>query len=1135
MLRFGAFLALLLSLACTVNAAPTYGGDATLSAATTGASISSALTLGASGSGSVLIVIINAQTNFSAPTITYNGVAMTSMGAVVQYSGTTTVYRQVYYAKNPASGQTLAIASGAPTSLNNGGATAWEYMWFTYSGVDSTAPIGTTDIGSGHVSTSGSGSPVNLAFNFTPSTSTSTIVHMGMVQGNTCANTYSSTGATTRRSFQNQSMGSAATGWAFSDYAPGSASLYSLSQNWTPGSCGESFYGWGIELLAPAATSTPTPTLTPTPTQTPLSMVGVGCASGLTVNGNPNEAAWGTVSWNSLGQCWMTCAGTDTAQFKLLYDSSNLYIAVDVTDPSLRSDSGTTNWQDDSVEIYIGKSGSGNSYAGSAWQYTAKYDGTNLSLGAGTGNTTGITVVEAAKAGGYTQEWSIPWSKFGISPANGGVYGFDIGVNYDDDGGSTREFQRGWQGANTAWSDPAQFGTMRLSACLTPSPTPTPMSCGTPTCSGSWTVIGSGSTIPGGVHLTDASAWQATAMWSNFKLDLSQSWTASYDLYFGNNDAGADGIAFVMHNDPRGLAAIGDNGAGMSYASTGGPNGAISPSVDVEFDTYSNTAGPNMNDPAYDHAAIHLNGNANEASAVAGPVAAVAGPGNIEDGNWHRVVITWNKAANTLSVGFDGASILTYTNDIINNVFGGSTCVFWGFTSGTGDAYNVQEAKEVSCYSPTFTPSQTPTISPTFTRSMTASITPTFSVSPTPTTAPPAGCGGPTFQSASTLDFGGTYGGALTAGGHTNSNGCYNASNSYTVTGAGGSNRLLVVRIENQNNVTPTLVWYAGTTLTALRSDTHYGGGKMLTYYMTAPATGSNSLVVNYASGGCNHNVAAEFYSDVSQSSPIGANAFYSGTATFAMNTTITASSGSSILSDFITSQQIFTGNGGAGVVTALGAGQASLNLGAACCEEIYGDYRASGGTGLQTMNYTMQQTGKSYSSQLIEIMPFVCTPTVTPSATPTSTLTATPSASPTRTITPSASPTFTLTITPSPSPTFTATPTRTLTNTPSPTPSASPTPVFTPTKTPLMPLTKTANVASATIGDTITFCIAWTNDSSATQTVHFWDTVSPYLTYVGCSNACTKTGNTVAWGVSAPSGASGQSCFWGTVSGYPP
>jgi uncharacterized repeat protein (TIGR01451 family) len=121
---------------------------------------------------------------------------------------------------------------------------------------------------------------------------------------------------------------------------------------------------------------------------------------------------------------------------------------------------------------------------------------------------------------------------------------------------------------------------------------------------------------------------------------------------------------------------------------------------------------------------------------------------------------------------------------------------------------------------------------------------------------------------------------------------------------------------------------------------------------------------------------------------------------------------------------------------------------------------------------------------------------------------------------------TFTITLTPTP--TFTVTPSRTRTITPTPTPT------FTPTPTPRFQLTKTSNVITATIGDTVTFCLYWQNDSSSTVTMRLWDTISTFLTYGGCSNACSQSGSLVSWSFSANANTSGNVCFWGTVNGYP-
>ena len=100
--------------------------------------------------------------------------------------------------------------------------------------------------------------------------------------------------------------------------------------------------------------------------------------------------------------------------------------------------------------------------------------------------------------------------------------------------------------------------------------------------------------------------------------------------------------------------------------------------------------------------------------------------------------------------------------------------------------------------------------------------------------------------------------------------------------------------------------------------------------------------------------------------------------------------------------------------------------------------------------------------------------------------------------------------------------------------PSATPTPSPSLTPTPRMPLVKTVNVSQATLGDTLTFCIQWTNDSSATQTLNIWDSLSAALGYLGCSDACSASGQLLRWTFSAPAGAAGQVCAWAVITGYP-
>ena len=79
---------------------------------------------------------------------------------------------------------------------------------------------------------------------------------------------------------------------------------------------------------------------------------------------------------------------------------------------------------------------------------------------------------------------------------------------------------------------------------------------------------------------------------SNERIDLRSDFDLSFDLYLGNKDAaGADGMAFVFHNDPFGADATG-NGGGFLGAS------GIRNGLAIEFDAYQNAA---FGDIADDH------------------------------------------------------------------------------------------------------------------------------------------------------------------------------------------------------------------------------------------------------------------------------------------------------------------------------------------------------------------------------------------------------------------------------------------------------------------------------------------------------------------------------------------------------
>ena len=70
---------------------------------------------------------------------------------------------------------------------------------------------------------------------------------------------------------------------------------------------------------------------------------------------------------------------------------------------------------------------------------------------------------------------------------------------------------------------------------------------------------------------------------STGRIDVRQNFTVAFDVNLGTSDAGADGAAFVFHNDPRGANAIGAPGSGLAV-------GGIQNGLAIEFDTYNSTA-----------------------------------------------------------------------------------------------------------------------------------------------------------------------------------------------------------------------------------------------------------------------------------------------------------------------------------------------------------------------------------------------------------------------------------------------------------------------------------------------------------------------------------------------------------------
>lgn len=167
------------------------------------------------------------------------------------------------------------------------------------------------------------------------------------------------------------------------------------------------------------------------------------------------------------------------------------------------------------------------------------------------------------------------------------------------------------------------------------------------------------------------------AVWYSYKMDLAYNFDMSFQVYLGTKDyEGADGIAFVLQ--ALGTGVLGSGGGGIGYE-------GLTPSIAVEYDTWQN------DDPEYDHIAVQRNGDYSSYGTLAGPVQAAATASNIEDGQWHTSQIVWDATTMTMTIYFDGNLRLTFSNDLVANTFNGNSRVNWGFTGGTGAAFNLQQ------------------------------------------------------------------------------------------------------------------------------------------------------------------------------------------------------------------------------------------------------------------------------------------------------------------------------------------------------------------------------------------------------------------------------------------------------------
>jgi|GEM_PF-1013763 len=211
-------------------------------------------------------------------------------------------------------------------------------------------------------------------------------------------------------------------------------------------------------------------------TATPIFVIKVvnQAATPPTIDGSGADAIWGgsntTAALNNLIGGSISGPADLSANYKALWDASNFYLLVNVTDDVKVNNGGTDYYNDDAVEVFFNIGNvAGTSYGANDFQYTFRWN--DNTIYEKNNKTTGVVFKRIDNATGYVMEMSFPWSTLTGTPAINQLEGFDVEVDDDDDGGA-RDGKISWAAsADQAWTDPSYMGTVILKGlpCSTPS------------------------------------------------------------------------------------------------------------------------------------------------------------------------------------------------------------------------------------------------------------------------------------------------------------------------------------------------------------------------------------------------------------------------------------------------------------------------------------------------------------------------------------------------------------------------------------------------------------------------------------------------------------------------------------------
>lgn len=186
-------------------------------------------------------------------------------------------------------------------------------------------------------------------------------------------------------------------------------------------------------------------------------------------------------------------------------------------------------------------------------------------------------------------------------------------------------------------------------------------------------------------RLTPNSNDQAGMITNLYPVDLTTNFVLNFEINLGNDDNGADGIAFMLSRTCNPSLNVGQ-GLGVT---------GISNSLIVDFDTYDNSSF--FDDLPNDHTGIYSDGNFSSTNNIidgtATPVCMYSDCRNAENGLWIPIRIEWtfiSATSQSIKVFIDDSLRATSTQNHIQNRFLNQSKVFYSIAASTGGSTNEQ-------------------------------------------------------------------------------------------------------------------------------------------------------------------------------------------------------------------------------------------------------------------------------------------------------------------------------------------------------------------------------------------------------------------------------------------------------------